>query len=208
MAPKAGIHYLCGVKGKKHVIALLLTVASTVGMVGAQDGALNRLPVTVYKGDTIPVVNMGDVFIYSRSFPNKRREREWWRKVRDVRKTLPLAHEIRGIIIETYEFQQTLPDDKARERHMKRVEKELMKTYKPVMTKLTLRQGKLLIKLVDRECNQTGYALIKVFRGKFRAGFYQAFASMLGASLKSDYDPEGEDAETEEIIFLIENGII
>lgn len=208
MAPKAGIHYLCSVKGKKHVIALLLTVASAVGAVGAQDGAQKRLPVTVYKGDTIPVVNMGDVFIYSKHFPNKRREKEWWRKVRDVRKTLPLAHEIRGIIIETYEFQQTLPDDKARERHMKKVEKELMKTYKPVMTKLTLRQGKLLIKLVDRECNQTGYALIKVFRGKFRAGFYQAFASMLGASLKSDYDPEGEDAETEEIIFLIENGII
>ena len=83
-----------------------------------------------------------------------------------------------------------------------------MKTYKPVMTKLTLRQGKLLIKLVDRECNQTSYALIKVFRGKFRAGFYQAFASMFGATLKSDYDPEGADADIEEIIFLLENGMI
>ena len=173
-----------------------------------QGGAMNMLPVTVYKGDTIPVINLRDVFIYSKTFSSKRKEKEFWRKVRDVRKTLPLAHEIRGIIIETYEFQQTLPDDKARDKHMKKVEKELMKTYRPVMTKLTLRQGKMLIKLVDRECNQTSYALIKVFRGKLRAGFYQAFASMFGASLKSDYDPEGEDAEIEEIIFLIENGLI
>ena len=73
---------------------------------------------------------------------------------------------------------------------------------------LTLRQGKMLIKLVDRECNQTGYDLIVVFRGKFRAGFYQAFAALFGASLKSSYDPDGDDAELEEIIWLVENDIL
>ena len=119
-----------------------------------------------------------------------------------------MAQEIRGIIIETYEYMQTLPDDKARERHMKKVEKDLMSTYTPRMKQLTLRQGKMLIKLVDRECNQTGYDLIVVFRGKFRATFYQAFAALFGASLKNGYDPEGADAELEEIIWLVENDIL
>ena len=86
---------------------------------------MNMLPVTVYKGDTIPVINLRDVFIYSKTFSSKRKEKEFWRKVRDVRKTLPLAHEIRGIIIETYEFQQTLPDDTARDKPMTKQSDEL-----------------------------------------------------------------------------------
>ena len=168
-----------------------------------------ELPVTVHNGDTIPVVHLRDIYIYSPpKFNSKRMEKEYWRTVRDVKRTLPLAREIRGIIIETYEYLLILPDDKAREKHMKKVEKSLMSEYTPRMKQLTLRQGKLLIKLVDRECNQTGYDLITVFRGKFRAHFYQAFAAMFGASLKNNYDPEGADAELEEIIFMVENGAL
>ena len=76
------------------------------------------------------------------------------------------------------------------------------------MKKLTLRQGKMLIKLIDRECNQTGFDLIKVFMGRFKANFYQTFAALFGASLKKEYDPEVEDAELEEIIFWIDNGAL
>lgn len=204
-----GFAYICRVKYSRRCIAILALLAAMVAEAGAQDYGAGgvQLPVTIYDGDTIPVVNLRDVYIYDRTrFASKRKEKEYWRKVRDVQKTLPLAREIRGIIIETYEYLQTLPDDKAREKHMKRVEKGLMDEYTPRMKQLTLRQGKLLIRLVDRECNQTGYDLITVFRGKFRAHFYQAFAALFGASLKNSYDPEGEDAETEEIIFMIDNG--
>ena len=200
--------YFCGMIGWRHGLLVLALVVGWAAGLHAQDYAAGgvQLPVTLYDGDTIPVVNLRDVYIYDRTrFKNKRKENEYWRKVRDVQKTLPLAREIRGIIIETYEYLQTLPDDKAREKHMKRVEKGLMEAYTPRMKQLTLRQGKLLIRLVDRECNQTGYDLIAVFRGKFRAHFYQAFAALFGASLKNGYDPEGEDAETEEIIFMIDN---
>ena len=204
-----GNAYFCGMKRVTRVCTMLLLLSACVSVGSAQD-YVNKgveLPVTIYDGDTIPVVNLRDVYIFDRTrFKSKRREKEFWRKVRDVQKTLPLAREIRGIIIETYEYLQTLPDDKARTQHMKRVEKDLMESYTPRMKQLTLRQGKLLIKLVDRECNQTGYDLITVFRGKFRAHFYQAFAALFGASLKNGYDPEGEDAETEEIIFMVENG--
>ena len=137
-----------------------------------------------------------------------KQERFYWRNVRDVKKTLPIAREVRGIIVETYEYLLTIPDEKARDRHLAAVEKGMLEQYTPQMKKLTFRQGKMLIKLIDRECNQTGFELIKVFMGSFKANFYQAFAALFGASLKKEYDPEVEDAELEEIIFWIDNGAL
>lgn len=168
-----------------------------------------KLPVDLYNGDTIPVVYLPNVYIYRPpSFDNRRQERFYWRNVRDVKKTLPIAREVRGIIVETYEYLLTIPDEKARDRHLAAVEKGLLEQYTPQMKKLTFRQGKMLIKLIDRECNQTGFELIKVFMGSFKANFYQAFAALFGASLKKEYDPEVEDAELEEIIFWIDNGAL
>lgn len=167
------------------------------------------LPVDIYKGDTIPVIHLREVYIYNRpKFKNRRQERYYWRTVRDVKKTLPIAREVRGIIIETYEYLLTLPDEKAREAHLAAVEKGLMEQYTPQMKKLTFNQGKMLIKLIDRECDQTGYELIRTFMGNFKAGFYQTFAALFGASLKRGYHPDGEDAEIEEIIFWIEQGAL
>ena len=76
----------------------------------------------------------------------------------------------------------------------------------PQMKKLSFAQGKLLIKLVDRQSNQTTYELVKAFMGPFKAGFYQTFAALFGASLKKQYDPNGDDQLTERIILMIESG--
>ena len=84
----------------------------------------------------------------------------------------------------------------------------MLEQYTPQMRKLTFNQGKMLIKLVDRECDQTGYELIRVFMGDFKARFYQTFAALFGASLKKEYDPELEDAEIEEIIYWVEMGVL
>ncbi len=167
------------------------------------------LPVEAYKGDTIPVVHLKDVYIYQRpKFKSRRQERYYWRTVRDVKKTLPIAREVRGIIIETYEYLLTIPDEKGREEHLAAVEKGMLAQYTPRMKKLTFSQGKMLIKLVDRECDQTGYELIRTFMGSIKAGFYQTFASLFGASLKRGYDPDGDDAEIEEIIYWVEQGVL
>ena len=167
------------------------------------------IPVEAYKGDTIPVVHLKDVYIYQRpKFKNRRQERYYWRNVRDVKKTLPIAREVRGIIIETYEYLLTLPDEKLREEHLAAVEKGMLAQYTPQMKKLTFSQGKMLIKLVDRECDQTGYELIRTFMGSFKASFYQAFAALFGASLRRDYDPDGDDAEIEEIIYWVDQGVL
>ena len=168
-----------------------------------------RLPVDLYNGDTIPVVHLPNVYIYRPpTFNNRRQERFYWRNVRDVKKTLPIAREVRGIIIETYEYLLTIPNEKTRAAHLAAVEKGMLEQYTPQMKKLTLRQGKMLIKLIDRECDQTGFELIKVFMGSLKANFYQAFAALFGASLKKEYDPEVEDAELEEIIFWIDQGAL
>ena len=92
-------------------------------------------------------------------FKNKKQERYYYRLVRDVKKTLPIAKEIRNIVIETYEYLETLPDEKAKDKHIKAVEKGLKEQYTPRMKKLTFSQGKLLIKLVNRECNQSSYQM-------------------------------------------------
>lgn len=165
------------------------------------------VPVCVYQGDTIPSITLKNIYIYPKlRFKNKRQEKYYYKLVRDVKKTLPLAKEIKQIVIETYEFLETLPDEKSKNRHIKLVEKGLKEQYTPKMKKLTFSQGKLLIKLVNRECNQSSYQLVKAFMGPFKAGFYQTFAAVFGASLKKEYQPEDEDKMVERVIILVENG--
>lgn len=180
----------------------------------AQSIKFNTLPEGVQravldKGDTIAVVNLREVYIYPAvTFKNKRQQDKYNKLVRDVKRTLPYAKMVYETLIETYEYMETLPDDKARHAHLKRMEKELFAQYKPELKKLTFSQGKLLIKLIDRECNQSSYNLLKAYLGTFRAGFWNLFASMFGASLKTEYDPHGKDAMTERIVVLVENGLL
>lgn len=164
-------------------------------------------PMCIYEGDTIPCVQLRTVYIFKPlKFKNRRQANQYNKLVRDVKKVLPISKEINRAIIETYEYMMTLPDEKARQKHMKAVEKSLKEQYTPRMKKLTFAQGKLLIKLVDRQTNSTGYELVKAFMGPFKAGFYQAFAALFGASLKKQYDPTGDDALTERVILLVESG--
>ncbi len=160
-------------------------------------------------GDSIPCVEFNNVYIYPEPvFKNDKQRQQYNILVRNVKKVLPIAKEVNVIIIETYEYLQTLPDEKARKQHLNFVEKSIMKEYSPRMKKLTYSQGKLLIKLVNRECNSSSYALVQAFLGPVKAGFYQAFAWTFGASLKKQYDPEGVDRITERVVRQVEAGQI
>ena len=86
------------------------------------------------------------------------------------------------------------------------MEAAIVKEYKPKMKRLTFSQGKLLIKLVDRECHSTAYEAMQAFIGPFRSGLWQAFAWTFGASLKKGYDAEGVDRLTERVVLLVEAG--
>ncbi len=163
----------------------------------------------LHDGDSIQFMEMNNVYVYPQlTFKNKKQAQSYMRLVKNVKKVLPIAKEARQMLIETTEFLETLPDKESKEAHMKRVEDDIYRTYKPKMKKLTYSQGKLLIKLVDRECHSSSYEMIKAFMGPFRAGFWQVFAWGFGASLKKQYDAEGVDRLTERVILMVESGQI
>ena len=164
---------------------------------------------SVENGDTIPHVYLPTVYVFPElTFKNDKERQQYNKLVRDVKRTLPYARLIYETLIETYEYIETLPDEKSKQAHLKRMEKELYAQYKPELKKLTLSQGKLLIKLVDRECHQSSYNLATAYLGSFRAGFWNIFAGMFGASLKTKYDPNGKDALTERVVLLVQCGAI
>lgn len=160
-------------------------------------------------GDSIQFVELNSVYVFPEpTFKNARQRAAFNKLVRNVKKVLPIAKEANQIIIETYKYLQTLPDKKSRDRHMKLVEEDIKRRYTPRMKKLTYSQGKLLIKLVYRECNSSAYDLIRAFISPVRAGFYQAFAWAFGASLTKKYDPEKTDRLTERVVLMVESGQI
>lgn len=163
----------------------------------------------IYEGDTVAIFNLKPIHIFAQlKFKNNQERQEYSKLVRDVKKAYPYAKMISYSIVETYEYMQTLPNDKAKQKYMDDVQKYMMDEYKPKMKKMTKSQGKILIKLVDRECNTSSYNIVKALVGSFKAGVYNTFASLFGNSLKAEYEPDGRDAAIEAIVLQIEQGTI
>ncbi len=158
-------------------------------------------------GDTIWCYLMPEIWVYPPlKFKSERQRKAYNKLVYNVKKVLPLAQRVNTMISETYLVLESLPDKKSKEAHMKAVEKEIKETYTPEMKKLTYSQGKLLIKLVDRECNQSSYEIVKAFFGPAKAAFYQVFAWTFRASLKKEYKPETDDRLIERVVHQVESG--
>ena len=168
---------------------------------------MQRVPAIVENCDTFPHYRLRDVYLFPEmKFKNRREERFYWRTVRDVKRVLPLAHYIKDVIKETNDTLMRMPTKKERDQYMRHFERDLYRGNEARMKKLTYAQGKLLIRLVDRECEATSYELIKAYRGSFRAGFYQMFAKIFGADLKSEFGSRKEDEIIERIIIQVESG--
>lgn len=162
-------------------------------------------------GDTLAMIVFNPITIYPRErFRNKKEEKQYWKTVRDIKKTLPYAKLISSTLLETYEYIDTYQTQKQKQAYLKKFEKELFNQYKPQMKKLTKNQGKMLIKLINRETNQSSYSIVKAFLGTFRAGFWQTFSKFFGASLKQGYHPakNKQDAMIERICIQIEQGTL
>lgn len=170
---------------------------------------MTQMGTTQYKGQTIPHLIFPTLPKYAPlQFRNERERERYNRLVYNVKKVLPWAKLAKLTIIETYNYLETLPDKRARDAHIKRVEAGLKAQYAPALKKLTRSQGRLLIKLIDRECNQTGYHIAKAFIGPFKANLYQGVALLFGNSLNKRYDPEGDDRYTERVVRLVEAGVL
>ena len=164
---------------------------------------------TVVIGDTIPVVSLREVEIFSLLTPTTRRERNQLTKlIRDVKKVYPFAR-LAGIQVRKYsKLIEEANNERESKRIMKEAEREITERYGDELRNLTFSQGKVLIKLIDRETGDCSYDLVEELRGNFTAFFYQAFARIWGYNLKVKYDPEGEDKQIETIVKMIERGQI
>lgn len=161
----------------------------------------------MYQGEQIWVYLMPELPVYPPlKFKSEKQRQKWNRMVNNVKKVLPIALKVKRIINETYLVLETLPDKKSKDAHIKAVERDIKQQFTPEMKKLTYSQGKLLIKLVDRECHQSSYEIVQAFLGPTRAAFYQVFAWTFGASLKKEYRPDDDDKLVERIVQQIETG--
>lgn len=163
----------------------------------------------VVDGDTLPIIPLKEVYIFSyKVVKNKRQAKRYSKLVRNVKKVYPYA-KLAGLKYREYEeILINTPDKKERKKIMKKAEDELKEEYGEDLKKLTFSQGKILIKLISRETGNSSYEMVQDFRGRFVAFWWQAFAKIFGYNLKTDYDPEGEDQEIEWIVRMIENGQI
>lgn len=164
---------------------------------------------TIYEGDTIPMLDLKMVSIYPpMEFESKREKRKYDRLHRYVVKVYPYA-EVAGEMLRYYDDTlKSFKTENAKKRYLKRVEEQLKAEFGGELKKLTIMQGIILVKLIDRETGNTSYELIKQFRGSFSAFFWQSLARLFGSNLKLEYDPEGDDYLIEDIVLRIENGQI
>ena len=162
-------------------------------------------------GDTALMVVLNNITVFpTLKFKNKKQEEFYWRTVRDVKRTLPYSKLIAETLLETYEYIETFPTQKEREQYLSQMEKEIFAQYKPELKRFTKSQGKMLVKLINRETNQSSYSILKAFLGTFRAGFWQTFGHFFGVNLKSSYRPDKnkEDAIIERVCILVEEGAL
>lgn len=161
----------------------------------------------VNSNDTFYLARMQDIWVYPQMvFTSKKQERFYWKTVRDVKKTLPFAKELAIEMRVADQQLAMLPDDKARRKWWKQHEKYLFQKYENDFRRMTASQGQMLMKLMDRESDKTSYEIIKHYRGKASANFWQFVAKLFKNDLKEEYDASDKDRIVERVINLVEAG--
>jgi hypothetical protein len=191
------------------LLALAPFLISAQGILNPHSDEGYHCSAIVVDGDTIPVFYYDEVYIWgNKSFRNSAESRQWERLVRNVKKAYPYA-KVAGIKFNEYNQKMAgITSEKVKKDLMKQAEAELEAQFGDELKDLTITQGKILLKLIDRQTSNCSYDIVKDFRGKFRAFFYQSFARIFGYNLKIKYDPLGADADIERIVLMIENGVI
>jgi len=177
----------------------------------AQASSQDTLTAYVFSDDTLMIRELPELEVSPRprtEFKNRRQKRYYGRLIWDVKKTLPYAKLAGELLAQVSDSLQHIESEREQKAYLKAMEKELLAEYEPALRKMSIRQGRLLIKLIDRECQITSYEVVRIYRGGFSAFFWQGVARIFGNDLKSVYDPYGEDALIEEVVLLVEAGIV
>jgi hypothetical protein len=193
--------------------ALIILLAGLFSFAYGQENKSDKkgvyLQSTIIKGDTMPHIELKEVPILPpKKFRNKAEERQYWRLVYNLKKVLPYSKIVAQTVREVDAKLASIHTDKERRKYIKSMEDVLWKQYEGDMRQMTITQGKLLFKLIDRETSQSTYFWIDSYRGSVSAFFWQGMARLFGTNLKSEYDPKGEDKLIEQIVTYIEKGLI
>ncbi|MFC2086417.1 DUF4294 domain-containing protein [Bacteroidota bacterium] len=157
--------------------------------------------------DTILHVNIKEIIVFApKKFKNKRQSRKYNRLIRNLKKVYPYAKLANLKLKEIETHLNTLDSEIAQKRYINQADKELRDEFEGELVKLTLTQGRLLIKLIDRETGNTTYHLVKELKGNFTAFIFQTLARIFGNNLKSEFDAEGDDKLIDQILIMIDNG--
>lgn len=161
----------------------------------------------VIDGDTVPSIRLPEIWVYGEYiYKDKKQYDAWTRTKYNVKKVYPYAILAAAKLKEYNQVLEKLPTEKAKKAYIKSIEKELKAEFEEPLKNLTITQGKILLKLIDRETGNTSFALVKDLRGGFQAFMWQSLARLFGSNMKSEYDPQGEDIMIERAIKLIEAG--
>jgi hypothetical protein len=159
--------------------------------------------------DTVIQVDMPEMVVFGKyRFKNQREAAKYDRLVYNVKKTLPYARIASSKLREVNTHLASLQTDEERKEYLKKTEKDLFAEFEKPLKKMTFSQGRILINLVDRETGDTGYNLVKEYKGTVSAFFWQSVARLFGANLKDEYDAEGEDSAIESIVVQIDMGLL
>ena len=189
---------------KKWLLILVMLTAVSPG-VRAQGGhGFWHQEWTVEKGASVPLVHILPVYVFSRPVDLRR-----YRKLVDaVKKVYPIAKIAKARMADMEEELCRLPTKKAQKEYIRQVYHQIKDEYTPVLKHMTRTQGKVLLKLIDRETEYTAYEVLKEFRGGFVAGFWQGVSRIFGQNLKSQYDKDNEDKMLEQIVIYYEAGLL
>lgn len=193
-------------KRRMKYIVLLMMAACSLHMTAAE-AHLDSLAIRIYNGDTMYLAFLHDVYVYPPlKFKNRTQERFYWRTVRDVKKTLPYAKMITKDMAYADSQLALITDKKERKKWWKKYERVLYKKYEKDFRDMYASQGQMLMKLMDRESDRTSYELIRQYRGKASADWWQFVAKLFKNDLKEGYDGADRDRIVERVITLVEAG--
>lgn len=193
--------------GCKHILLNLMPVmlillagnTSTAQQYGINDTIITAA--VIYNGDTLEAKELSTVFFYSTRHNSIAEKNAAWTRLRNaVYVTYPYAKRAGAVLNDINKKLAGVTSEELRKNYIKTREKELRKEFTDPLTNLSIYQGKVLMKLINRETGNNCYSIIKEFKGGFTARFYQTVAFFFNSSLKQEYDPSGEDADTEKIV--------
>ncbi|MEG1648371.1 MAG: DUF4294 domain-containing protein [Rikenellaceae bacterium] len=192
---------------KLFLILFLLVPAVASAQLGNPDMPHTRYSVVEDGKEPMQQLELSTVFVFPNNRKGRQMQKQYERLIRAIRVTYPIATTAKYKLREMENKLAHLEKSQQR-KYVKGVEQELKKEYTPILKQMSMYQGMVLLKLIDRQTGDTSYELVKELRGSFSAFFWQGIARLFGANLKSEYDKDGDDKVMEELVRMYEQGQI